>query len=47
MGVVVGAFNYFHAGANVVIPAGYRFAVTPVGDLAHPRRCFPEFVIQP
>lgn len=47
MGVFVGAFNYFHAGANVVIPIGYRFAVTPVGDLAHPRRCVPEFVIQP
>jgi predicted ribosome-associated RNA-binding protein Tma20 len=47
MGVVVGAFNYFHAGSNVVVPAGYRFAVTPVGELSKPRHCVPEFVIQP
>ncbi|MBV9648250.1 MAG: hypothetical protein JO043_12345 [Candidatus Eremiobacteraeota bacterium] len=42
MGVAVGAFNYFHAGKNVTIPPGSRFAVTPVGDLAKPRRCRPE-----
>ena len=31
VGLAVGAFNYFHAGSNVVVPVGYRFAVTPVG----------------
>jgi len=44
VGLVVGAFNYFHAGSNVDVPAGYRFAVTPVGDLAGPQ-CIPEFQI--
>lgn len=39
VGVAVGAFNYFHAGKNVTIPAGYRFAVTPVGDLAKDANC--------
>lgn len=39
VGVAVGAFNYFHAGKNVTIPAGYRAAVTPVGDLAKKSTC--------
>ena len=43
VGLAVGAFNYFHAGSNVVVPVGYRFAVTPVGDLAGGPRCVPEF----
>ena len=45
IGLVVGAFNYFHAGGNVDVPAGYRFAVTPVGDLGSDIRCVPEFQI--
>jgi len=47
VGVAVGAFNYFHAGSNVVIPVGYRFAVTPVGELSKARQCAPEFQISP
>jgi hypothetical protein len=43
VGIAVGAFNFFHAGKNVTIPVGYRFAVTPVGDLSKLHRCTPEF----
>lgn len=32
-GVALGAFNYLQAGKNVVLESGFRFAVTPVGDL--------------
>ena len=39
LGVAVGAFNYFHAGANVVIPRGYIFAVMPVGSLGGAPKC--------
>lgn len=45
IGLVVGAFNFLHAGANVDVPPGYRFAVTPVGDLGNDTRCVPEFQI--
>ena len=45
MGVALGAFNYFHAGSNVTVPVGYRFAVTPVGDLGKTARCTPDLTL--
>ena len=39
VGTAVGAFNYFHAGRNAVIRAGFRFVVVPVGSLARGMRC--------
>ena len=39
LGVAMGAFDYFHAGSNVVIPKGYIFAVMPVGSLGGAPAC--------
>jgi hypothetical protein len=39
LGVAVGAFNYLHAGANVVVPKGFVFAVMPVGSLGGETQC--------
>lgn len=38
-GTAFGAYNYFHAGKNVAIDAGFRFVVIPVNDLFRRTRC--------
>ncbi len=39
IGMGAGAFNYFHAGKNIVLDAGLQFDVRPIDDLSNGLTC--------